>query len=228
MRRTAALATVLLSGAGCGGGEKESARVGSDQAARSTMTSYFEALAARDGQAACNLITEDERERLLSKAAAPVDCPAAVTETMAALPRYLRRSLADVRIGPATVEGDRATVTVAHRDLLPDGKDASLVANDGQWLIDDLPNPSAGSSNAATTCVVSGFDGWRRGQVDAFWHREGQADFEEYLRRFCERIAREVSEDGELSEQERSTTRKIMQDVIRGMVREGRIDAPRG
>ena len=209
----------LLVVAGCGGGEEER---GSDrERIVVAVGGYFDALAAGDGEAACERLTEPVAQDAATRVRAG-SCPAAIDAIAGELDDDQRAVLRDVQVTAVDVTGSRARVE-ARSDARALAGPIPLERAGDEWRIADLPlgDPTTDARADRASCVLGGMDEFDAGSIDAYWRGEGRRKFERYMDEVCRRaIARGVGMD------DADALGRIGRAVLRDLVREGLLSAP--
>jgi hypothetical protein len=149
VRRKVAMLVVVLLPAGCGGAAPPDA-VTSEQLITTTVLDWHRLQAARDGGAACRLLTERRQaavvelhariSRALGKSP-PEDCAQAITHGSTSA--QFQQLMLNTDVDGVRIEGERATAT-AHTTATTSGgvarqtppAEIPLRWSDGRWLID--------------------------------------------------------------------------------------------
>jgi hypothetical protein len=132
LKRIAAIGTIAaVAFAGCGGGSDEAASVARD---------YLEAQAARDGDTACALLTEEGIGEVGTSIEDPGldDCVAFIDGIPGDGFEIGEVELVNDADGKATVQAE-----TTHGELAPETRVMILVESDGEWLVDDPAYDSA-------------------------------------------------------------------------------------
>jgi hypothetical protein len=95
----------------------------------------------------------------------------------------------------------------------------------------DQPQHDAKADRTKTirACVNSGAAAYGTGTVDPYWRREGKADYVAFLRETCRRAYAAgaiKAHQGALTKEQRAKLDRIYAQVLREMVRDGRVAAP--
>jgi hypothetical protein len=109
------------------------------------------------------------------------------------------------------------------------GQPLVLIRDGERWLVDETPDASSSSQQQSGTrrgttldCRVGGMENFEKGQVAKFWENESREDFIAFITRYCDRVAKEV--DDLSAKSTRRELERIAGEVLRPMVRSGRID----
>jgi high-affinity K+ transport system ATPase subunit B len=105
-----------------------------DPGVTAAIADFGEALADGDGDAACEVLTEDVQDAV---AAAGANCEAVFDAASENLSDSDRDELNDIAPEDVEVDGDRATATIPEVDGGGDSE-VELVREDGDWKISDL------------------------------------------------------------------------------------------
>ena len=215
-----------LSVAACGG-EDVPTGAEAERGARDAVTGYFDAVATRDVERACGVFTAGHRKRFEERTG--MTCEEAVERTGRETPPELRKSVAAVRVEDVRTDGRGGSVTVRASDrYAAEARRTTVEVRyvDGRWRIDDLPFRQ--DPDPVTTCIVGGLRTFGTDQSDPFWFSEGRGDFAAFITAFCKRgFAREIlREDGRKPAGD--AAERLAAEIIREMVRDGRIEDPRG
>ena len=198
--------------------------------ASETVKRYFAALSRGDVPGVCRELSPAARDDAASAGHAS-SCESAMTGVAKSIEPELLRNLALARIGPAKVDGGKATVRVTSDDAYAREKQTVTVpleARDGRWVISRLPNQQM-SSDPVTDCVVGGLESWKKSEVDPYWQREGRGHFAAYLGRVCKRAYEEGVYDentADLSAAQNRRLDRIGDQVLDEMVRSGILKRP--
>jgi len=210
-------AVVLL--AGCGSGDEP--RAGSDRdQVEAAATGYLDAFADGDGEEACGHLSE-RAQRDLATIAGAGSCPDGIEKMHQALDGEQRDQLRDARVARIGIDGARAEVTMAGGDTVPFEKVA------GGWKLVATASGGGFRTRAQGECIIGGMDEFDDGGGDPNWHREGRADFHDFIVEFCRRADRRglLTEDG--SELDHRALERVARRVMAEMGERGQIRYPR-
>jgi hypothetical protein len=197
--------------ASCGSDEQPRTDRGQIEA---TVTSYFDAAAAGDGDEACRWLTAGAQRDIANRAGTE-SCEKGIAQVGDALPPEARHAMHEARPADVTIRGRTAQVTVALEGVDP----VFLEKGAGGWRITVLRVDQVSRFNAEGNCITSGmqeFDG-----ADRFWRREGRGDFKDLVVATC----RQAAAKGLLDDA--AAIERIARRVMRRMARRGQIPDPR-
>jgi hypothetical protein len=134
--RPLSLLISLLAPLGCGGAGSPPDRATSDEQIRQVVVGYNVRAATGQGEAACDLMTEEKRERV-----DPVLVPSDLREELSdcasywnwmgpRLPPAGRQVMVETQVATVSIEGEKATATTTN------GAGFSLRWVDGAWKLD--------------------------------------------------------------------------------------------
>jgi hypothetical protein len=209
-------AVVLL--AGCGS-DDEPRPVSDREQIEAAATGYLEGFADGDGEEACRHLSE-RAQRDVGTIAEAGTCIEAIEKFHQALDDEQREALRDVRIARIRIDGARAKVAMAGGDTVPFEKGA------GGWKVMEFASGGGYRTRAEGECIIGGMDEFDDGGGDPNWHREGRADFRDFIVEFCRRADRRgvLREDGPL---DRRALERIARRVMAEMGERGQIRYPR-
>jgi hypothetical protein len=126
----AAALVMMLAAAGCGGGGTP------EEQAADTAVEYAKAIARKDGEKACAMMTSDAKEQLVAAGAflGGGDCPKLVGAVVGMLDSGDLAKLREAEAGKVTVTGDTALVESGNG-----GDPMQLRRVKGEWLVDVDP-----------------------------------------------------------------------------------------
>jgi len=141
---------------------------------------------------------------------------------LADVPDEVLADLADAETGLARIDGEVVEVSVRGSGAFASKPKTSTVPVQrigGEWLIVELPEVV--DKDPVTGCVVTSIQLYEAGKTYAYWREQGRADYVEYSRRLCQAIVKEgVDPDSQ------EAVAPLAGQVIRDMVREGRVERP--
>ena len=208
MRRAYWLALAVAL-AGCGG------EPAPPSAAVRTVDRYLDAVAERDYAAACEQLSKDERGG---------NCAEVLSGAIVAVPDEFLLDAADAKTELGPVNGKKVDVLVRSTGAFSSQartSTAPMELQDGEWKIVELPQSIP--EDPVTSCIASSIGAFENGETDTYWSREGRRDFVEYSRRLCKALVKAGLDP------EESSVRQIAPyagRVIRGLIREGRVERP--
>lgn len=144
----ALLAAAAMGVAGCGGDDSGSG--GDDEAqVKEVVTSYAAAVADRDGDKACDSMTDAARKQVeqAGQVIGAEGCGAIIEKATEDATDKERDQLKDLVVTSVKIDGDHAVVQV--KAAGETGDPSNLVKQDGEWKI-DVNDASTGTATAAT------------------------------------------------------------------------------
>ena len=129
MRTSLAVLALVLGLAGCGKEATDEDKV------RTALLDFSHALAAADGDKACELMTDEFKVLFTSNTDTDAkDCPAAVRTAAAALDKPTADALRAVEVSSVTISGEKATAKISRSPGVNDTQPLRKVS--GTWLVD--------------------------------------------------------------------------------------------
>ena len=186
--------------------------------------SYFDALAAGDHGAACEVLSDRIRTRLRERTGQQ-ECDAGLREVFAQAPEEVVRALAGPKVMSTRADGRRVGVELRASGAYATGPKRVVVPmerGDGGWLIAELPADT--TEDPVTTCFAGGMSSFEAREADPFWYREGRRDFAAYMVRLCKEIHRRGF--SETNPPDSAELEAAAGKVLRAMIRSGRVEQP--
>jgi hypothetical protein len=146
------LSFAALAAAGCGG----SGGGGDDESqVKDALTNYTKAVADRDGDKACGLLTKDARTQIetLAKTMGTKNCADTLESVTKGASSSDLDKLGDIEITTVTVDGDKAT---AKAKIAGEPETtANLIKEDGDWKVAPDGSGSGGGTATAQSPTVA-------------------------------------------------------------------------
>jgi hypothetical protein len=213
------LASGLVLLAGCGSDDEP--RAGSDrEQLEAAASGYLEAFAGGDGEQACSHVAQRGQQDIATLADER-SCPDAIERLHGVLNDRQRDDLRNARVAHVRIDGARAKVTIAGGDTI------TFEKVDGRWKVAAFASGGGYRTRAEGECIVGGMQEFDDGGGQAFWHREGRADFRDFMVQTCRRADRQgVLARGSGEAIQRGVS-QIARRVIAQMIERGQIREPR-
>jgi hypothetical protein len=134
----------------------------------------------------------------------------------------------DIELLSVAVDGDTAEAVTGPEDetfARSSGAPVELTRDGDRWLISDFPEvaeEASGGRGTALDCRTGALEVYEKGEAAPFWRHNSRADYIAYIKRVCDRMMAEV--ENPVSPAGRRQANRIAEQVIRNMVRSGRIE----